>query len=165
MTQQPPLNSIFELLSEITPVLDKLNIPYLIHGSLAFFFYTNDENSFVNDVDIIVSQKYFETIVQTFEKQSLPYNVFLFSYNIHANHKSIKGNDGKKFDISFDSYEKYFSKSVLSFSDYSKKIVNNATLKFISKQDLIKIYRAGVVDSSNLKVKNYQHKLDMLQES
>ena len=103
MRQQPSITEILSILSTIANELNNAGIDYLVYGSVAYFLYTNDRSTPVNDIDIIVRERDFNEINEIFETETLPFKVFAYPNNIHANHLELKGTDMKPFDVSFDS--------------------------------------------------------------
>lgn len=160
MKQRPSIDRINELLQEISVVLNEAGIPYLVYGSYAFQHYTYDYEVLINDVDIIVNQSDFENIQHVFEKKNLQYKLYVSDFTIHANHKQEIGNDNKPFDISFDSYDHYFSKFDIDISKFTKKILSNEVITHIMKKDnLIKIYEFGSNYTTNPKSDKYRARL------
>jgi hypothetical protein len=161
--QQPSIETIFRLLSDVATKLNGLQIDYLVYGSLAYLIHANVKSVRINDIDIIVSENDFDKINRIITKESLPYKIFVTPHAIHANHLELKGNDKKPFDISFDSFERYFSKYDVDFNNHTDHSIIGVPVKIITKDDLIKIYEVGVQGSNDAKIPEYQSKLNHLQ--
>jgi hypothetical protein len=146
---------IQELLQDFINLIDLKE--YLIYGSCAYVFYTN-ENIPISDVDIIVSKKNFNQIITKLKNSDL-YSVFPFEKTIHCNAKFINGNDGKAFDISIDCYEDYFLPMGINMNKFEMG-EGNFGLKFVKREDLIEIYTKSQIDHS--KSIEYERKVNRL---
>jgi hypothetical protein len=163
MNQKPNLKIIDKLLEQILQLLNEANIPYLVYGSYALTHYIKSNAISVNDIDIIVSKSSFDHIEELFERNRLPFKLFVSDHEIHANHNSIIGNDAKPFDISFDSYEHYFAKYDINIDKYTKKHLSSGiVIHLAKKEDLLSIYNIGANDEFNPKKEQYKEKLERL---
>lgn len=163
MEQRPSLDRLNELVQEISIALNEAGIPYLVYGSYAYQHYINDDDVLINDIDIIVNQSDFDNIQHLFEEKNLPYKLYVSEFTIHANHNQEIGNDGKPFDISFDSFEHYFSKFGVDIGKFTKKILSDEVIThLIKKDDLMKIYDFGSKDATNPKSEKYEARLTKL---
>lgn len=129
---------------------------YLIYGSCAYAYYTNEEVP-ISDIDIIVSKKEFPQIIEKVKKFE-EYDIFPFEKTIHINSKQIIGNNGTPFDISIDSYEDYFVDFGVKMLSFEIDIIYN--LKYINKQDLINLYIK--TQETHLKSMEYKRKVACL---
>ncbi len=150
------------LLSQVSQILNDEKVPCLVYGSYAYSYYLKVKGCLCNDIDIIVKQKDFKKIEELFSKYNMPYKLYLSEHTIHANHITEVGNDGKPFDISFDSYEYYFLKHGIDINIFFKeRLSDGVEISLIKKDDLIKIYELGV-GSANNKGVEYLKKLNKL---
>lgn len=149
------------IVSEISNLLNIANVHYLVYGSFAYSVYIK-EDLLINDIDIMVSQKDFNFIVTMLKESGLPYTVHESQYSLHVNHNHFVGYDGKPFDISLDSYQKYFSNLDLDFDNCFSKVINGVDIKFVNIEDLIKIYEIGSNGSNGDKIKEYKRKVRRL---
>ncbi len=133
---------------------------YLIYGSCAYAFYTN-ENITISDIDIIISKDKFNEIIEKLKHSDL-YTVFPSEKSIHVNVNSLLGNDGKPFDISLDSFEDYFLPMDIDMKSFEINMNNEIELRYIRKEDLIKIYNEK--SSTHPKLDEYKRKANKLLE-
>ncbi|MBD3363076.1 hypothetical protein GF362_05130 [Candidatus Dojkabacteria bacterium] len=157
------IKTAIKLFAEISNKLSLKDIKYLLYGSVAYFLYTRDEQAEINDIDIIVKEKDFDKIMEIFDNFELPYKFFRTKHNLHANHLNIKMNDGKPFDISFDSFEYYFKDHGIRMGRLKKFIISETEIKTVILEDLIKIYKLGVCGRNLDKIKEYERKLCILE--
>ena len=130
---------IYDLLVQVCSLLNKNNINYLVHGSMAKNLFA-DKQAEVNDIDVIVSENDFQKLENLLSDD---FNITITDFNAHANSKRYKGKDDKPFDISFDSYEHYFEKNDVEISDASINEVMGIkikTLPFVKLESIYKTY-------------------------
>jgi hypothetical protein len=127
---------ILELISRVSALLNKNKVPYLIYGSLAYKLITKDEAGAVHDVDILVKQDDFDKLEQLLKDKNLKLNPVKSEFNIHANHMFFTGEDGKQFDLSFDSIDHYFRKFPIDLSDYEKAVLGGVEIKLMKRENL-----------------------------
>jgi hypothetical protein len=145
---------IFKIAQTVFDVLNKTKVEYLLYGSLAVNLLTQDDKSKVNDVDIIVSEGNFPKLMVLLSDPKLELDPKRTAHNIHANHLRIKGYDNKPFDLSFDSYEHYFSDREIDIKSYTEKSINDTKVKTINREDPLKVYESvsrknGVIQSAH----------------
>lgn len=130
------IKQTYNLLIQICSILNEHNITYLVYGSLARNLYSGNNNR-VGDIDIIISEKDFSKLESLLNEH---FNLGISKFNIHANSKTYNNEDGKPFDISLDSYEHYFIKDGIKFSDCSLVEVSDTKVKILSKEKLERLY-------------------------
>ena len=150
---------IKNLCVEICELLKDLQIPYLLYGGMAYYLYTKDEDTEINDIDIIVSETSFEKTVNYIEDNKPLLKPIQTPCSIHINHKKLIGNDGKPFDISLDSYEHYFMKIGIDLASYDLSILNEKSIRTIPRESLIKVYEHATKVSEDKKAKKYLEKI------
>lgn len=162
MNKQPANKESFQKLLEfgkqILDICDKLEIMPIVYGSLAYFFYTEDETLPVNDIDFLVPESFFSDLMKELDKlegvkyKKMPYHSI----------ESFKG----EMEIDLDSIE-YF----LDPRSREEAIMEINEMKFhiINKDSLIDIYQEALDNmpqEKNLDEKRsrYQKKLDNLEQ-
>ncbi len=146
MEQKPEFETVLNLLADIAGYFDALKVNYLVYGSIAYLIFTKDLGLYVNDIDIIVSKDDFDRISEVFANNDLPYNLNITENAIHANHKTLTGNDGKPFDVSLDSFEHYFEGRGITFEDFTSVKIDGAEVKVLPKNKLIELYEGKSKD-------------------
>jgi hypothetical protein len=161
MKRQPSLKKINQLVSQVGEGLNHGGIKYLVYGSLVYQKYTGNDAIFINDIDIIISKKDFSVVEELLASTS-QFKLFVYENTVHANHKSLVGNDDKPFDVSFDSFEYYFQKHGLSLGVYKLFPIKGIPVKFITRDNLLKIYEFSIENSPQGKRDEYIRKVENL---
>ncbi|MFH1252891.1 MAG: hypothetical protein V1664_00970 [Candidatus Uhrbacteria bacterium] len=151
---KPKNRDYFEKLLSFSKVLfeicEKHNIQPIVYGSLAYAFFTQDEEIEINDIDLLVPEEVFPIIIEEIKKQKE------LSYQ-ETDYNSLKvfQNDIK---ITFDSIKHYYSNLPENFIEIS---INNYPFKIISLEALKEIYVRG---RNNIPIKKdaYQKKINGL---
>lgn len=61
---------------KIISICEKNKIPTVIYGSFAHFYYTQDENMKVNDIDIIIPKKDFSKAIKLLEQNKIKFKYY-----------------------------------------------------------------------------------------
>lgn len=130
-------------------ICHSFKIEPIIHGSVAYLFYTADESIEINDLDLLVPESSIKILAEEFKKMGIEY--------ILTEHPSLNvfENDAK---ISFHSKE-YFLKNQ---SEQSAPVSIDGTIfQILNLKSLIKGYETSR-DSRSDKVYVYVKKIDRL---
>ncbi len=153
---------IEHLCSEISSILSKLQINYLIYGSMAFYIYSGRKMTTINDIDIIVSETRFGEIVNHIRSHNPELCPIQTEFSIHINHNQYLGSNEKLFDISIDSYEHYFEDYGIELARGEIHTLGGVQIKLIHKADLINLYDIFGSNSRVIKSKEYLRKVKAL---
>lgn len=149
-----------QILKNICELLEKNNLDYLVYGSMGYQLLTGDKGQPVRDIDIVVKQSDFAQLSELLP--SLKLNPIPTPYTIHANSVSYLGEDGKPFDISFDSYEHYFNQHNINLGNYIEVGLEGVKVRVMKPEDLVKIYDVGLKGNNEEKLQEYQDKIRKL---
>ncbi|MDP2672171.1 MAG: hypothetical protein Q8O68_01525 [Candidatus Daviesbacteria bacterium] len=136
---------------------------YLVGGSTAYRLLTKEEIE-IHDVDIIVYQRDFDKLEDILGNPTLNLNPIETEFSIHANHKKLMGDDSKPFDISFDSFEHYYSNSGFDVISHQEINIDDVLVKTASVDGLILIYKTALTGSNTDKFHEYERKIKVLQD-
>ena len=146
---------LLHFLKELLEMCIELKLEPVIYGSLAYAFYTNDESIYINDIDILVPESAFSSLIERITKHSdLRYE--------ETDYHSIKVFKYKA-KITFDAMEEY-SKDLPR--DFVKVILNDIPLTIVSLNSLKEMYNRG---KNTIPVKSAQYstklqRLDLLSD-
>ncbi len=157
------INEIRDLTKTICEALNRYEIKYLLYGSYAYSLLTKDSTTLVNDIDVVISDKTFNKVIEMIVNNNLGLKPIKTSRSIHANSLTYTDKNGESFDISFDSFEYYFKKLKIDLDNYFEINMEGINLKLIRPKDLIKVYKQGIRSSNTDKIEDYQHKLSRLE--
>lgn len=116
-------------------------IPYLIYGSIAQNLYAENSSALVSDLDIIVSEKDFSSIMKNQTKFEKYYQqVVKTPFNIFFNEEIFEVNKVTK-SISLDSLEHYFQTQNTNMDDFEICEWNNLKLRLLKRNKLKNLYR------------------------
>ena len=138
---------------EIYVLLDEIDIKPIIYGSLAYSYHTKDKTLPIRDIDLLVPESYFTSIIKILDTKK---NII---YQITSHHSIEVFKDNLKIDI--DSIEYYLDPRS---REYSKTTINNTEYNFLNITSLIDIYKRALSDMPlepklDKKRKEYQKKL------
>lgn len=150
-TNREYFDRLVSFADQISEICRKNNVQPVVYGSLAYIFYTQDENIAINDIDFLVQENDFQKItdlVKTIPETTCE----------PTDYHSIKFfKDGCK--IAFDSTDHYLK-------DIDPKIttvkINGTEFNLVDKETLKLVYRRGV-DTIPSKKDAYSYKLQRLQ--
>lgn len=165
MTQVPTIKQIGDLISHIAEILNNEQIPYLVVGSFAYSQYVQEESMQINDVDIMIMKEDLTKVEHLLRQPEMPYQVYPFELGIHANHTSIKGNDGKPFDLSFEIYDHPDKSFRFTLDDYHVVKIGDVEVKVIKKEEQKYLYEMFLDSKWNTKREAYIHKIARLSEN
>jgi len=132
-------------------ICKKIEINPVVYGSLAYAFYTQDTDIKINDIDLLVPEKSFASIIKEVKKrEDLSYQ--------ETDYNSLKIFWNNEIKITFDSIKHYYSNLPNQFNDIS---INNCRFKIINLYALKEIYQRGW-DNIPFKREEYKKKIDGL---
>lgn len=149
-----------QLLRDVCDTLNQNGVDYLVYGSLGYRLLTGDESVQARDIDIVVKQDDFPKLAGLLPNLKL--NPISTLYTIHANSERYLGEDGKPFDISFDSYEHYFNQHNINLGNYIEVGLEGVKVRVVKPEDLVKIYDVGLKGNNEEKLQEYQDKIRKL---
>lgn len=109
---------------------------------------------------MVVRQADFPTLIEILP--DLSFYPIQTPYTIHANSLIFKGEDGRPFDVSFDSYEHYFIPHNINLNNSFEVDLKSTPIRVMNTQDLIKIYEVGLKGGNQTKIREYEHKINNL---
>jgi predicted nucleotidyltransferase len=151
-----------ELLKNVALVLNENRVNYLVCGSLAFRLVTG-EPVVIHDIDIIVHEQDFPKLRELLSDQSLNLDPIQTEFSIHANHKSLVGDDAKPFDVSLDSFEHYYTETGIDIDQFKGMDINGVEVKVARIEDMIRVYKKALKGGNVEKFPEYERKLGILQ--
>ena len=155
---------ILDLLKKVCKVLNENRVDYLVSGSIAYKLLTKEELK-IHDADIVVYKRDFDKLVSILSAPELNLNPIKTEFSIHANHKLWTVVDGKPFDLSFDSFEHYYSNSGFDVTSYKEINIDGVLIKTASAEDLMRIYKTALAGGNIDKFDEYKRKTIVLQET
>ena len=146
------MKSLIKFGQEIVNILDSLEIEPILYGSLAYRYYSKDKKTKVNDVDMLVREKYFEEIQRELRKRKIKSR---YSRKWHV----LQIFNGKLL-VELDSVD-FWQKGRV---EVGKKVnIEGLKVKVISLGGLRKIYRKSVKECTK-NPKDYKKKLEGLEK-
>jgi hypothetical protein len=137
---------------ELYKVFVQYNFKQITYGSLAYLYYTKDQRITINDIDFLIPECEFETLIS----ESNNHDTFRCETTSYHSLKILK-NDMK---ISFDSIEHYLNNLP------SKSIpaeINGVRFNILNLQSLKEAYRLGI-ESIPVKKEAYALKFSKLSQ-
>ena len=148
--------SFFEKLllfsEELYKIFVQYNFKQITYGSLAYLYYTKDERMTINDIDFLIPESEFETLI------TVSNNHDTFSCETTSYHSLKILKDDMK--ISFDSIEHYLNN--LPSKSISAEI-NGFRFNILNLQSLKEAYRLGI-ESIPVKKEAYALKFSKLSQ-
>ncbi len=142
--------NLIKFYKTLAPLLKKAQINPIATGSLAYFIYTQDKNTKINDFDFLIPQKKLRPLI-----------LALFKVKIKCKYlddwKSIEVMSGK-LKIDFDSFERYYKGKGKIFQNAS---IQNTKIRLIGLDALIEAYKFAA-RASNDKPAEHKNKFEKL---
>lgn len=130
--QQKSLDNLLPYGKDFVSYCEQIDLFPIVYGSLAYIFYSNDNDIAINDIDFLIPKDRFQDLIELVKKHSdLRYE--------ETTYNSIKVfRDNLK--ISFDSIEDYLKD--IDFKT-EKVEVGGHTFELVDKDTLKEVYRRG----------------------
>lgn len=140
-------------LDELKDLFILLNEKPIIYGSVAYLYYTHDNEMNINDIDILIPESFFP-IIRNYVKNT---DILRYEDTSYNSLKVFKG----KYKIAFDSIDHYYSNLI---NDFSEVEINNIPFKIIPFDSLIEVYKRWI-DTIPFKFEAYTKKLLKLESA
>lgn len=148
-----------QLLDIVCEFIQKAKLKeYLVYGSLAFEYYTN-QNVEIHDVDIVVKRNALDEIAVRLKMFPEYCNVFSFDGGLHINLLNYVGTDKKPFDISLDADDRL--RTNIEFAEYTVIKHNGIEIKLMNRETLMEVYKIAA-EHSTTKREAYTKKAELL---
>jgi hypothetical protein len=148
--------SFFEKLllfsEELYKIFAQYNFKQITYGSLAYLYYTKDERMTINDIDFLIPESAFETLIS----ESNNHNTFSCETTSYHSLKILKDD----LKISFDSIEHYLNNLP---SKSTSAEINGIRFNILNLQSLKEAYRLGI-ESIPIKKEAYALKFSKLSQ-
>jgi len=130
---------LIEFAKTITKLLESKGIKLIVYGSLAFFIYTRDKNSYVNDIDFLTPKNSSKKIVEILRENNIDYKYFPKYRMIQVFHNGLK--------IELDEILSFHQTLPIKINSI---VINGLKLKLVSFDNLVRIYlRASQLSKDN----------------
>jgi len=141
---------LIEFFREVLDICSDLSIPLVLNGSLAVFAYTENQDMYINDIDLFCSETEFPRIMTVLEERNIDYK--LREWHV----LQILKDDLK---IELDSMEYWYKDLPM---DYETLQIDNCQITVLSLDSLREFYRQGVKDRVGKTNENEQIKYEAL---
>ncbi|MBD3329751.1 hypothetical protein GF357_04635 [Candidatus Dojkabacteria bacterium] len=149
---------LMEFFEDVLGICKTLKITPIVEASLAVFAYTSEPTLKVNDVDMLIPEDTFTTVVGLLKERGFDFEIK--EYHVLRVHK---GDMKIEFD-SIDYWPKQWNISIRNIDSYPILSIGSIAVHILDLESLIKTYESGLENSEQRK-DEYKYKVELLKET